>query len=170
MVRTAPTRRQWSNGLHCRRVGVTAIGAPTRMGSVSGTRTGRRSWLYALAALLVVLGIAAMHADLGVFADASGSHEATIAVSPTRDPAAVPMPGPAGPTAPADPCHTAGQACCVSALPTPAPRRGIVLLVLAVAVVIGAPQVPLLQRGSMLRPGIGWRPPPDLAALCVLRT
>jgi hypothetical protein len=144
------------------------IGAATRMGSMSGTRTGRRSWLYALAALLVVLAIAAMHADLGVSAHGSGSDEAVV--SHSHDPAAVPMPEPVDPMAPADPCHAASQACCVSALPTPVLRQWIALLVLGIAVVIGAMQVPLLPRPSMLRPGIGWRPPPDLAALCVLRT
>ena len=56
------------------------IGAPTRMGPMSGTRTGRRSWLYALAALLVVLAITAMHADLGVSAPASGSDEAATVI------------------------------------------------------------------------------------------
>src|SRR5690242_8086581 len=102
-----------------------SIGAPTRMGSMSGTRTGRCSWLYALAALFVVLGITAMHADLGVSAHASGSHEAATVVSYSHDPAVAPMPGPVDPTTPADPCHAASQACCISALPTPAPRRGI---------------------------------------------
>lgn len=92
------------------------------------------------------------------------------AAGDTRNIAATSMPGPAGPPAPADPCHAASQACCVSALPTPAPRQWIALLVLAIAVVIGATQVPILQRASMLRLGIGWRPPSDLAALCVLRT
>ena len=136
------------------------------MGSMSGTRTARRNWRYAVAALLVVLGVAAMHADLDVLADPGVSHDAEIAASHSHDQAAVPTP--VDPTPPADPCHAASQACCVAALPTPAPRQWIALLVLAV--VIGAMQVPLLQRASKLRSGIGWRPPPDLAALCVLRT
>jgi hypothetical protein len=45
------------------------------MGSMSRTRRHRPSWLYASAALLVVLGVAATPADLGVFTNASGSHE-----------------------------------------------------------------------------------------------
>jgi Family of unknown function (DUF6153) len=119
--------------------------------------------------VLVVLGVAAMHADWGVFTSASVSHEAVAVAGHGHAPAAS-MPGPADPTTPADPCHAARSACCVSALPTSAPRQSIALLVMAIAVVVGATQVPLLRRGSTLRPGIGWRPPPDLAVLCVLRT
>jgi hypothetical protein len=146
------------------------IDAPTRMGSMTRTGPRRRSRLYALAALLMVLGIAAMHADLGVFANAGDSHVAVTAASHNPDQAAVPPPGPANPATPVDPCHAASQACCVSAVPTSAPRQWIALLVVAIAVAVGVMQVPLLQRASMLRPGIGWRPPPpDLAALCVLR-
>jgi hypothetical protein len=148
---------------------VLTIGGPSRMRSMTRSRPRRRSWHYAFAALLVVLGVAAMHADVGVFTNASVSHEALAVASHSHDPE--PLPGPADPAAPTDPCHAAGQACCVSALPTSAPRQWIALLVMVIAVVSGATQVPSLQRASMLGFGIGRRPPPpDLAALCVLRT
>ena len=137
---------------------------------MSTTRAGRRSWLFVLAAVLVVLGVAAMHADAGVLTSASAPHEAVAVASHGNGPAAAPLPGPADPTGPTDPCHTASQACCVSALPTSAPRQWIPLLMVALAVILGSTLAPLLQRASRLRSGIGGRPPPDLTALCVLRT
>jgi hypothetical protein len=140
------------------------------MGSMRTTRARRRGWLYAVAAMLVVLGVAAMHADPGVLISASHPHEAVAVARQGDGPAAAPLPGPVDPMGPTDPCHAASQACCALAQPTSAPRQWIALLAVALAVVIGATQVPVLQRASMLRPGIGWRPPPDLTALCVQRT
>ena len=137
---------------------------------MSTTRARRRGWLYAVAAMLVVLGVAAMHADPGVLISASHPHEAVDVARQGDGPAAAPLPGPADPTGPTDPCHAASQACCALAQPTSAPRQRIAQLAVALAVVIGATQVPVLQRAPMLRPGIGWRPPPDLTALCVQRT
>ena len=137
---------------------------------MSTTRARRRGWLYAVAALFVVLGVAAMHADPGVLISASHPHEAVAVARQGDGPAAAPLPGPADPTGPTDPCHAASQACCVSALPTSVPRQWIPLLMVALAVVLGATLAPLLQRASRLRSGIGGRPPPDLTALCVLRT
>jgi hypothetical protein len=58
----------------------------------------------------------------------------------------------------------------MSALPVSTLRQLFALVVLAIAVVIGARHVSLLLRGtSTAGHGIGWRPPPDLSALCVLR-
>ena len=132
-----------------------------------GPRSSQHRWYYVLAALLIALRVAVMHANpaglsgIDAHDEVAHDHEARTSVSV--------MPAPAQPVAPIDPCHAVSAACCVLAMPSPAPRQLLALMALAIAVVTGLSVVPRLQRASVAARGVSWRPPPDLSALCLLR-
>jgi hypothetical protein len=141
---------------------------------MSRTRSPDSGWHYVLVILFVALGVAVMHTDSGGFGGVGSHGHDAVATHGQAHPApmatASTSPGPVEPTAPADPCHAVGGVCCLSALPASVPRQLLALMALAIAVVIGTTQVPLLQRALMAVQGLDHRHPPDLSVLCVLRT
>jgi hypothetical protein len=146
---------------------------------MSRTRSPDSGWHYVLVILFVALGVAVMHTESAGFGavgshghDAVAAHGQAHPAPPRPAPmlAAATSPGPAEPTAPADPCHAVGGVCCLSALPASVPRQLLALMALAIAVVTGTTQVPSLQRALMAVQGLDHRHPPDLSVLCVLRT
>jgi hypothetical protein len=141
---------------------------------MSRTRSPDSGWHYVLVILFVALGVAVMHTDSAGFGGVgSDGHDAVVAhgqAHPAPTATASTSPGPAEPTAPADPCHAVGGVCCLSALPASVPRQLLALMALAIAVVTGTTQVPSLQRALMAVQGLDHRHPPDLSVLGVLRT
>jgi hypothetical protein len=137
---------------------------------MSRTSSRDHGWRYVLVVLVVALGVALMHASCGGFTGADSHDALAVAGEDQHDPMATAStsPGPE-PSAPVDPSHGSGEACCLSALPSASPHPLLALMVLAATVVIGAAQVPLLRRVLMAHQGSGQRSPPDLSALCVLR-
>jgi Family of unknown function (DUF6153) len=137
----------------------------------SRTKSPDHSWHYVLAVLFVTLGVALMHASsCGGFTGAESHDALTVIDQDHPDPMATATTSPdPDPSAPVDPCHKNGEACCLSAPPSSAPQQLLALMVLAATVVIDATLVPLLQRVLMAHQGSHQRHPPDLSALCVLR-
>ena len=137
---------------------------------MSGGRSVRGSWGRLLIVLFLAFGVAVMYADAGLLGT-FGSQEVRAVTGHDYEPMATTsgVPDPAKPTTPVEPCHHVGpEVCCVSALPLSVPRQLLALMVLAVAVVVGASQAQLLGRAMLARLDSP-RSPPDLSALCVLR-
>lgn len=121
------------------------------------------SWRRLFAVLVVVLGVALMHADSAA-AQAMAPDQPMVMAG--QDLGLMAPTAPNGPAAPADPCHMNGRACCVATAPSAAPRL-LGLSLVAVLATTDPGQFPRLLAGPPFTSSP--RGPPDLSALCVLR-
>src|SRR3954447_13529896 len=94
--------------------------APAREGTLtSRTRSPDHGWHDVLVFLVVALGVALIHTNCGVLAVAD-SHDTLAVVSqdPPQPMATASTSPDLEPSAPVNPCHRNGEACCLSALPS----------------------------------------------------
>jgi hypothetical protein len=141
---------------------------------MNGTRS-RRSWHRLVIVLFLTLGVVVMHGAIEGFDDTE-AHAIMVGSDPSQlstmalTAAPMPVPGPDQPSHRHDPCHAVGEICCLSALPCFMPRQLLALIVMALALIGMAPTPlePGFVFAHLNRPAL--RHPPNLFAICVLRT